>query len=458
MERLKPDTVTGNSDKLSVEQRNNSEFVQALIATRARNKPKEKFDNLMHHLTFERVRECLSRISLKSAPGIDGMAVNQALEGLDWLLPPQLDAIHKGRYQAPSVRRVYIPKGNGGERPIGIPTVLDRAIQAGMTQILSAIYEQEFLPCSFGFRPGIGCHHALATVSKLLHTWKMNFALEVDIRDFFGSLNHDWLRKFLGLRIGDKRVLKLIDGWLAAGIMENGKIKEMSDGTPQGGSISPLLSNIYLHYVLDLWFERKVKRRLKGKAHLVRYCDDFVILFQEKQDMESFHRLLTARLAQFGLDIANEKTHQTNLTPRLNIGERSRRRITFLGFSIFRSKNRAGNGLKTVFKTEGKRYTQAKSKVKKKLSEIRHFDVKYQAKIVNALLLGHFNYYGIAGNTKRINHFWHFVKCQWRRTLSQRSQKAKMSWKEMNKIFRQYSLVTPRLCIPYKDLASFVRL
>jgi len=183
--KLKPDTVTGNSDKLSVDQENDSEFRRALIAIKARSNPKEKFNNLMHHLTPELVLQCLARVPLKSAPGVDGMTVGQVLENLDWLLPPQLDAIHKGRYEAPPVRRVYIPKSNGGQRPIGVPEVLDRGIQAGVSKILNEIYEQDFLPCSFGFRPKIGCHHALATINELLHKWRMSYALEVDIRDFF---------------------------------------------------------------------------------------------------------------------------------------------------------------------------------------------------------------------------------------------------------------------------------
>lgn len=198
------------------------------------------------------------------------MVVSQAEKNLDWLLPPLLDAIHKGRYEAPPGRRVFIPKSNGGQRPIGLPEVIDRSIQAGVSKILNEIYEQDFLSCSFGFRPKLGCHHALATINELLHNWKLNYASEVDIRDFFGILNHEWLRKFLSLRVGDRRVLKLIDAWLAAGVMEKGKWIRMGDGTPQGGSISPILSNIYLHYVLDLWFERKIKKRLRGKAHLVR--------------------------------------------------------------------------------------------------------------------------------------------------------------------------------------------
>jgi group II intron reverse transcriptase/maturase len=243
--------------------------------------PKECFNNLLHHLTYELVEECLSKIPKSSGVGVDGMTVEQARENLSWLLPPILKQIHEGKYEPPAVRRVYIPKTNGQLRPIGVPAVLDRAIQAAMTRILNEIYEQDFLKCSFGFRPGLGCHHALATVNEQLHHWKSEHVLVVDIQNFFGSLSHEWLMKFLKLRVGEPRVLRLIESWLRAGVLEDGEWHKMEQGTPQGGSISPLLGNLFLHYVLDLWFERKIKPKFFGKANLV-------------------HTLVKARLAQFG--------------------------------------------------------------------------------------------------------------------------------------------------------------
>jgi group II intron reverse transcriptase/maturase len=412
----------------------------------------------MHHLTFDLVRECLEKTPWKSAPGVDGMTVNTALANLDWLLPPLLKAIHQGRYEAPPVRRVYIPKGNDGKRPIGVPEVLDRAIQAAIATILNEIYEQDFLNCSFGFRPKIGCHHALATVNELVHRSAMNYVLEVDIRDFFGSLSHEWLRKFLGLRIGDNRVLKLIDAWLRAGVMENGRWQEMEKGTPQGGSISPLLSNVYLHYVLDLWFERKIKRRLRGKAHLVRYADDFVILFTKPEDRDDVKTMLIARLAQFGLTIAEEKTHRTDLTPRSSQGDRERRSMTFLGFKIFRAVTRNGTGWKTVFQTEGKRLSRAKAAMKQQLRRMMHWEVGKQAERINSLLVGHFSYYGIAGNMRKIAFFANFTVRYWRRCLSNRSQKGAVNWDKMNDTLRNHPLCHARLRISYPKLGAYVRL
>ena len=453
-----PNTASGNS----AEHRNlpglDPESKRALIAAKARSQPKEKFVNLMHHLTFDLVKECLEKIPCKSAPGVDGMTAEAALRNLDWLLPPLLKAIHQGRYEAPPVRRVHIPKANGGQRPIGVPEIIDRAIQAAMAKILGEIYEQDFLKCSFGFRPKLGCHHALATIAELTHRSAMNYALEVDIRDFFGSLSHEWLRKFLGLRIGDNRVLKLIDAWLSAGVMENGKWQKMEKGTPQGGSISPLLSNIYLHYVLDLWFERKIKSRLCGKAHLVRYADDFVILFTRPEDVDVVKTLLTARLAQFGLEVSEEKTHKTELTPRENRGDGDRRSMTFLGFNIFRAITRNRTGWKTVFQTEGGRLSRAKAAMKETLHRMMHWEVEKQAERINALLVGHFSYYGIAGNTRKIAVFRHYTVRYWRRCLSSRSQNGAMNWEKMDEILRKSSLCPARIRISYPMLESYARL
>lgn len=430
----------------------------ARIAARARNRPKERFTNLMHHLTPEKVLECLRRIPSNSAPGVDEMTAGQARDNISWLLREPLKKIHEGRYEASPVKRVYIPKADGRQRPIGIPTVLDRAIQAGVADILNQIYEQDFQKCSFGFRQGKGCHHALATIHEAAGQWGMSIALEVDIRDFFGSLSHEWLRKFLEHRIGDKRVLKLIDAWLAAGVMEEGAWQEANKGTPQGGSISPLLANIYLHYVLDLWFERIIKRQLRGRAALVRYCDDFVILFQERSDAEKVQTLLKVRLNQFGLEIAEEKTHLTDLTPR-NRGEGGERRsMTFLGFSIFKTKKRNGQGYRLTFQTEGKRFSRAKEAMKGQLARMRHRKVAEQARRVRVILQGHLNYYGIAGNSRRIQSFCYETVRQWRRSLSRRSQKGLVNWEKMRQILAQYPLPKPRLVLTYGQLGAYATL
>jgi hypothetical protein len=261
MRKSEPHTEAGNPAGPSAGKGHDPVSRRAAIAAKARTNPKEQFNNLLHHLTYELVAECLDEIPRSSAAGVDGMSVKQARENLSWLLPPILKQIHEGRYTPPPVRRVYIPKADGSKRPLGVPAVIDRAIQGAMAKVLNEIYEQDFLKCSFGFRRGLGCHHALATINELLYRQRMEHVLEVDIRDFFGSLSHEWLMRFLRLRIGDRRVLALIQAWLKAGIFEEGRWQEVERGTPQGGSASPLLANIYLHYGApgQTWCFQRVK-------------------------------------------------------------------------------------------------------------------------------------------------------------------------------------------------------
>lgn len=432
--------------------------MRAAIAAKARTNPKECFNNLLHHLTYELIEECLCNIPKSSAAGVDEMTVEQARENLSWLLPPILKQIHGGRYEPPAVRRVYIPKANGKLRPLGVPAVLDRAIQAAMTRILNEIYEQDFLNCSFGFRPGLSCHHALATVNEILYRWKAEQVLEVDIQDFFGSLSHEWLMKFLKLRVGDPRVLQLIESWLKAGVLEKGEWRQMKQGTPQGGSISPLLGNIYLHYVLDLWFEKKIKPKFYGKASLVRYADDFALFFKKRAAVDGVLPLIKARLSQFGLTLSDEKTHKTNLGTRESTESHERRRMTFLGFTIYRAKNRSGTAAKTVYETESKRLSRAKSEIKQKLKGIRHRPIEEQAAAINATLRGHINYYGIAGNGKKIVRFWNYVRREWKHWLSTRSQKGRLTWKEFLELEKKYPLVAPKIRISYPQMGSYVRL
>ena len=255
------------------------------IAAKARREPKLRFTSLAHHITRDRVRKNLLQIPKRSAAGVDGQTVEAAKKSFDGWIEPMLQSIPRQGYRAPDIRRVYIPKpGKTEKRPLGVPTVADRALQRSTAEVLSAIYEQDFLPCSFGGRPKLSAHHALATLNEVIAGGKIGWVLEADLKNFFGSLNHDWVLRFVAHRVGDPRLISLIRRWLKAGVLEDGKVYPSEEGTPQGGSISVLLSNLYLHYVLDLWFERVVKSRLRGEARLVRYIDDFVICFQYRSD------------------------------------------------------------------------------------------------------------------------------------------------------------------------------
>lgn len=459
MRKQEPHTEVGNSSEHRDGTRNDPVSRRAAIAAKARTHPKEQFNSLLHHLTYELIEECLNKIPRSSAVGIDEMTVDQARENLSWLLPPILKQIHEGKYVAPAVRRVNIPKSDGGMRPIGIPAIVDRAIQAATAKILNEIYEQDFLKCSFGFRPGLSCHHALATINEILYRLKREQVLEVDIQDFFGSLNHEWLKKFLGLRIGDGRVLKLIESWLKAGVMEEGKWQESAEkGTPQGGSISPLLANIYLHYVLDLWFEKKIRPKYHGKANLVRYADDFCFFLNNPVDVESMMILLKVRLAEFGLTISEKKTHQTNLSTRRTAEAHERRQMKFLGFTIYRAKNRMGTASKTVFQTESKRYGRAKAAIQEKIRLIKHRSIEEQVGVLNTTLRGHFNYYGIAGNGQKLQRFLQQVKRDWKHSLSHRSQKGRITWEKFEEILKKNPLAIPKIKISYLQLRTFVRL
>jgi group II intron reverse transcriptase/maturase len=458
MRKTEPHSEAGNPAGLRAGEGHDPVSRRAAIAAKARKNSKEQFNNLLHHLTYELVAECLGDIPKSSAAGVDGMSVKQARENLSWLLPPILKQIHEGRYIPPPVRRVYIPKTDGSKRPIGVPAVIDRAIQGAMAKILNEIYEQDFLKCSFGFRKGLGCHHALATINEVLYRQRMENVLEVDIRDFFGSLSHEWLMRFLRLRIGDERVLVLIQAWLRAGIFEEGRWQEVEKGTPQGGSISPLLANIYLHYVVDLWFERKIKPQFRGRAALVRYADDLCLFFEHPAEVDTMRTLLQARLGQFGLTLAEEKTHKTNLGTRTNNETHERRKLTFLGFTIYRTGSVGRTVVKTVFQTEGKRFSRAKAAMKERLRRMKHHPVETQARAINQILRGHFNYYGIAGNAQKLHAFWNFTRREWKHSLSKRSQKGRLTWEDLKALWAQHSMAPPRIRINYPQLAAYVRL
>ena len=441
-------TSTHRGTKLNPEQR------LTLIAERARREPKAEFSNILHHLTPELIKVNLLKMNKNTSAGVDGMTVAQVTEHLDWLLPKVLQSIHKGNYKPPAVRRVYIPKTNGEERPLGVPTVLDRAIQAATVEILEKIYEQDFIKCSFGFRPKLSCHHAIATVGAWMKAYKLHHVLEVDLRDFFGSISHNWLMRFLNLRIKDERVLKLIEGWLKAGVFEDGKWRISEMGTPQGGSISPLLANIYLHYVLDLWWEKKIKRRLKYRAELVRYADDFVLLFRNESEAKGALKLLKVRFAQFGLLVNEDKTHFTDVSPR----ERKsvdRRAINFLGFTVYYSRKIKGTGFKLVYQTDRKRMSRAISTLKGKMRLWMHEPIEQQSRRINRVLQGHYNYYGVAGNIRRLNNIAYTIRRYWRECLSRRSQTGHMPWDKMNALLERHPLTRARIRLPYAVLDTY---
>ena len=282
------------------------------IAKKAQLDPKVRFTSLAHVLTPEFLKETWGKMNRKAAGGVDGQSAEEFGNELETQIEAICRQLKEGTYQAPPVRRVDIPKGPGkvGTRPLGIPTVADRLLQRAVARILEAVLEADFLDCSHGFRPGRNPHHALQELRVQIVTKKVGQVFEADIRSYFTRINHQWLREMVAQRIADPVILRLIGKWLNAGAMQDGVVTYAEEGTPQGGSISPVLSNLYLHFVLDLWFEKKIKPQCRGEAYLVRFADDFVVSFQYRQDVDHFQQQVRERFTKFGLELAEEKTRR----------------------------------------------------------------------------------------------------------------------------------------------------
>ena len=433
------------------------------IAAKARCEPKLRFTSLAHHITKERVWGSLCQIPTDSAPGVDGQTVPEAKEGFREWIAAMLQSVHRQGYQAPSIRRVYIPKpGKQEKRPRGVPCVADRALQRSAAQVLSAIYEQDFLPCSFGGRPGRGAHQALATLHEVIAGRKVEWILEADLKNFFGSLSHDWMLRFVEHRVGDPRLISLIRRWLKASVLEDEELHPNEEGTPQGGSISVLLSNVYLHYVLDLWFERVVKPRLRGEAYLVRYIDDFVLCFQYREDALRVQEVLRKRLGKFGLTLEPSKTKLVEFGryAQRHASKRGRKRpetIYFLGFTLYCTLNQKGN-FRVGLRTEKSRLRRAFMHLQDQMRRMRHLPIGEQANHLNQMLRGHYAYYGIAGNFRALQRVHRAVERYWRRMLSSRSWKGVIAWVHFQRIKEHFPLLRPKLHLSYGELQAIATL
>jgi group II intron reverse transcriptase/maturase len=429
------------------------------IAAKARCEPKLRFTSLAHHITKERVWENLCEISTDSAPGVDGQTVPEAKESFEVWVEAMLQSVHRQGYQAPIIRRVYIPKpGKQEKRPLGVPCVADRALQRSAAQVLSAIYEQDFLPCSFGGRPARSAHQALASLHEVISGRQVEWVLEADLKNFFGSLSHEWMLRFVEHRVGDPRLISLIRRWLKASILEDGEISANEEGTPQGGSISVLLSNVYLHYVLDLWFERMAKPRLRGEAYLVRYIDDFVLCFQYRADALRVQKALCQRLRKFGLTLEPTKTKLVEFGrfAQRHASKRGRNRpqtIYFLGFTLYCTRNRKGN-FRVGLRTEKSRLRRALMRLQDRMRRMRHLSILEQTDCLNQMLRGHYAYYGIAGNIRALQRVHRAVERYWRIMLSSRSWKGQVLWKQFQQIKERFPFVRPKLYLPYSQLQA----
>lgn len=420
---------------------------RARIAALAQQMPGTALTSLSHHMDLEWLREAHRRTRKDGAVGVDGQTAEAYAERLEENLPSLLDRAKSGSYRAPSVRRAHIPKGDGSKtRPIGIPTYEDKVLQRAVVMLLEPVYEQDFYDFSYGFRPGRSAHDALEALQQGL--WEMGggWVLDVDVASFFDTIDHGKLRDLLHRRVSDGVVVRLIGKWLHAGVMEEGRVTYPEAGSPQGGVISPLLANIYLHEVLDTWWVRDVLPRLRGWAFLIRYADDFVIVFSSRSDAERVQEVLARRFERFGLHLHEEKTRLVRFRrPRRDGGGPKPGSFDFLGFTHYWGRSRKG-GWVPKRKTAKDRFSRALRRLNQWMRRARHRPVSEQARVLGAKLRGHFAYYGIRGNSAAINRFRYRARRLWHKWLSRRSQRrSSMTWERFERLERRHPLPPARL-------------
>ena len=419
------------------------------IAQLAREDPSRVLTTLAHHIDLDFLHAAYARVRKDGAPGVDGQTAAVYAETLEENLQDLLDRFKSGRYKAPPVKRAHIPKGEGKTRPIGIPTFEDKVLQRAVAMVLEAVYEEDFLDCSYGFRPGRSAHQALNALWKGLMDVGGGWVVDVDIQSFFDTLDHAHLRGFLDQRVRDGVVRRMIDKWLKAGVLEEGVLSRPEEGTPQGGVISPLLANVYLHYVLDRWFEEQVRPRLGGRACLVRYADDFVIVCAREDDARRVLEVLPKRLGRFGLALHPTKTRLVRFErPRNGQGgpEGGVKPESFdlLGFTHFWTRSRRGVWV-VKRKTAKDRLRRAVKRVSVWCRQNRHRKVAWQHEQLGLKLLGHYGYYGITPNFKALARYKRQVERAWQKWLNRRSQRRSMPWERFQRLLERYPLPPPRI-------------
>jgi len=420
------------------------------IAKLAKEKPEEALTTLAHHIDVDWMREAFRRTRKDGARGVDGRGAEEYAQQLEVNLERLLSRAKSGAYRAPPVRRVHIPKGDGKQtRPIGIPTFEDKVLQRAVAMVLEAIYEQSFYDFSYGFRPGRSAHQACDALQSTAVKMAGGWVLEVDIKRFFDTLVHEHLRKILERRVRDGVILRLIGKWLNAGVLEGAELSRPEAGTPQGGVISPLLANIYLHEVVDDWFVREVQPRLKGRAVLIRYADDLVFVFARREDAERVLDVLPKRFGKYGLSLHPDKTRLVPFRrPDRDDDGNGPGTFDFLGFTHYWGMSRKGNWV--VMKCTAKdRFSRTLRHIRGWCRTHRHDDIEAQHRTLARKLNGHYAYYGVTSNYDALARLWHEVVLTWRRWLSRRSQKAYLSWAKMTRLLERYPLPPPRIVHRY---------
>ena len=443
-----PDSHDGRTQRRTA----SSDGLERVREAAKRNR-KQRFTALLHHVyDVERLRAAYYALKRDAAPGIDGETWQQYGETLEAHLQDLSARVKRGAFRANPVRRAYIAKTDGRPRPLGVPTLEDKIVQRAVVEVLNALYEAAFLGFSYGFRPKRSPHQALDALTVGIETRRVNWVLDADIRAFFDTLDHEWLIRFVEHRVADRRVVRLIQKWLRAGVLEDGERIRSEVGTVQGGSISPLLANIYLHYVFDLWIQRWRQREARGAMVTVRFADDFVVGFEHREEAARFLVELRERLARFGLALHPDKTRLIEFGRQADRNRRGRgdgkpETFNFLGFTHSCSKTRKGQF--TVLRETMRRRWQAKLQaVKTELRRRRHAPIPEQGAYLCSVLRGHARYYGVPRNGPNLSAFRHALGRLWRASLMRRSQTAFISWSRMERLCRRW-LPYPRICHPY---------
>ena len=422
------------------------------VGQRAKQKKGEQFNNLLSHVKVPLLKEAYERLNKKAAVGVDGVTWREYGENLDARLRDLQDRVHRGNYHPQPVRRVHIPKGDGRTRPLGIPSLEDKVVQQAVRMVLEPIYEAEFLGFSYGFRPGRSQHQALDALAVAIGR-KVGWVLDADIRAFYDTISHEWMQKFLEHRIADKRLLRLVMKWLHAGVMEDGELRVVEEGAPQGAGISPLLSNIYLHYALDLWVQQWRKRNARGEVYIVRYADDAALAFQLEQDARAMRTAMAERLAKFGLELHPEKTRVLRFGrfARKNSARDGRTRpetFDFLGFTHIAGVSLDG-GFQLQRRTSRKKRAAKLFVLRGEMRRRRHEPPHVQHRWLSSVLRGHYNYYGVPTNIRALRTFRRQVEHAWHRQLQRRSQRARWDVEATKRFEARFPLPAPHITHPW---------
>ncbi|HXM22212.1 MAG TPA: group II intron reverse transcriptase/maturase [Terriglobales bacterium] len=415
----------------------------------------ERFTALLHHLSIALLRDSFYALKRQASPGVDGMRWQEYETGLEDRLTDLHGRVHRGAYRAQPSRRVYIPKADGRQRPLGIAAVEDKIVQQAVVTVLNRIYEADFKGFSYGFRPGRGPHQALDALTVGIQRKRVNWVLDADIRGFFDNMSHEWTMKFIEHRVADRRILRLIQKWLKAGVSEDGQWSETNVGTPQGAVVSPLLANVYLHYVFDLWVEAWRKKVARGDVIVVRYADDLVAGFQNRADAERFLSEFRDRLVRFGLELHPDKTRLIEfgrfaVRNRKQRGEGKPETFTFLGFTHFCG-NLTSSGAFNVWRITAKKRMVAKLKaIKAELQPRKHHRTSEVGTWLRKVVQGYYQYHAVPGNTGQLRVFRRRVCRLWRSVLVRRSQRAQVGWDRLNPLLNRW-IPPPRVLHPYPD-------